>query len=84
MSDIAFWGGGWILVSTVLGVLLGKCIAVGMGTHPRAPDAEESTIAEAPLPEPSARLLAEVAVLTEALEKDQAPAKRRSERRKAS
>jgi hypothetical protein len=37
----------WLAVSAALGVLLGKCIAVGMGTHPRAPDPERAAASDA-------------------------------------
>lgn len=67
--DVAYWGAAWMVVAVAFGILLGKCIAVGMGRHPRAPYAEESTADDTPSAEPdtSDRLLAEVEVLTNAL-----------------
>jgi hypothetical protein len=38
MVNVLLFVAIWFAVAAVLGVLLGKCIAVGMGTHPRAPD----------------------------------------------
>jgi hypothetical protein len=67
--DVAWWGAAWIVVAVVLGILVAKGIAVGMGTHPRAPYAEESAADEMPTAQPntSEQLLAEIAALTDAL-----------------